>query len=234
MFFLNLSSPTIKRWSPVPPSYTWVGLCLAHNQQSQVSEKVMWFPPSLVEYKQRMLQSPYRQCRQLWGLHAAGRRAHEEGLNTRLQLHGTRKQPAQTSPNPDPQTRVKTTYCLKLLEITRIRMLMRLFMEFHFHFFIVRNSLQIHRSYLISCVCVCARVHTHVRAQSCLTLWAPVDCSPPGSVEFSQWECWSGVPCPPPGDLPNPGTELVSPALAGGFFTTGPPGKPFDTPSHDK
>ena len=32
-----------------------------------------------------------------------------------------------------------------------------------------------------------------------------------------------GLPCPPPGDLPNPGMEpvsLVSPALAGGFFTT--------------
>ena len=33
-----------------------------------------------------------------------------------------------------------------------------------------------------------------------------------------------GVPFPPPGDLPDPGTEpvsLMSPALAGGFFTTG-------------
>ena len=34
---------------------------------------------------------------------------------------------------------------------------------------------------------------------------------------------------PPPDDLPNPGIKpasLVSPALAGGFFTTAPPGKP--------
>ena len=29
-----------------------------------------------------------------------------------------------------------------------------------------------------------------------------------------------------PGDLPDPGIEPVSPALAGGFFTTEPPGKP--------
>ena len=32
----------------------------------------------------------------------------------------------------------------------------------------------------------------------------------------------SGGPCPPPGDLPDPGIEplsLMSPALAGGFFT---------------
>ena len=38
------------------------------------------------------------------------------------------------------------------------------------------------------------------------------------------------MPFPPPGDLPNPGIDLVSlvtPALAGGFFTTVPPGKPL-------
>ena len=29
------------------------------------------------------------------------------------------------------------------------------------------------------------------------------------------------------GDLPRPGTEPVSPALADGFFNTGPPGKPY-------
>ena len=36
-------------------------------------------------------------------------------------------------------------------------------------------------------------------------------------------EDWSGLPCPPPGDLSDPGTEatsLMSPVLAGGFFTT--------------
>ena len=30
-------------------------------------------------------------------------------------------------------------------------------------------------------------------------------------------------------DLPGPGIELLSPALAGGFFTTEPPGKPNGT-----
>ena len=29
-------------------------------------------------------------------------------------------------------------------------------------------------------------------------------------------------------DLPGPGVEPVFPALAGGFLTTGPPGKPRD------
>ena len=33
---------------------------------------------------------------------------------------------------------------------------------------------------------------------------------------------------PSPGDLPNPRVELMSPALAGGFFTTESPGKPSD------
>ena len=33
---------------------------------------------------------------------------------------------------------------------------------------------------------------------------------------------------PSPGDLPDPGIEPVSPALAGKFFTTEPPGKPKD------
>ena len=45
----------------------------------------------------------------------------------------------------------------------------------------------------------------------------------PLSMRFSRQEDWSGLPCPPPGDLPDPGIEpwsLISPALAGRFFTT--------------
>ena len=44
-------------------------------------------------------------------------------------------------------------------------------------------------------------------------------------------EYWSGLPCPPAEDLPDSGIEpasLMSPALTGGFFTTVPPGKPFN------
>jgi len=46
---------------------------------------------------------------------------------------------------------------------------------------------------------------------------------------FSRQEYWSELPFPPPGHLPDPGIKpvsLVSPALAGRFFTTKPPGKP--------
>ena len=55
----------------------------------------------------------------------------------------------------------------------------------------------------------------------------------PWSLEFSRREYWNGLPFAPPGDLPEPGTEpasLMSPALAGRFFTTVPPGKPAPNP----
>ena len=44
---------------------------------------------------------------------------------------------------------------------------------------------------------------------------------------FLRQEYWSGLPFPSPGDLPNPEMELISPALAGRFFTTEPPRKPL-------
>ena len=43
-------------------------------------------------------------------------------------------------------------------------------------------------------------------------------------MRFSRQEYWSGLPFPSPGDIPDPGIKpasLSSPALAGGFFTTG-------------
>ena len=45
------------------------------------------------------------------------------------------------------------------------------------------------------------------------------------SMGFSRQEYWSGLPFPPPGNLPDPGIEPVSPALAGMFFTTKASGK---------
>ena len=47
----------------------------------------------------------------------------------------------------------------------------------------------------------------------------------PLSMGFSIQEYWSGFPLPSPGDLPDPGMEPNSPALAGRFFTTMSPGK---------
>ena len=47
----------------------------------------------------------------------------------------------------------------------------------------------------------------------------------PLSMGFSR-QYWSGLLFPSSGDLLDSGTESASPALAGGFFTTEPPGKP--------
>ena len=70
---------------------------------------------------------------------------------------------------------------------------------------------------------MCCAVLSHFSPVRFLaTLWT-IAHQAPLSMGFSKQEYWSRLPCPPPGDLPNPGIEpasLMSPALAGGFFTT--------------
>ena len=55
-----------------------------------------------------------------------------------------------------------------------------------------------------------------------------IACQAPLSMVFSRQEYWSALPFPAPGDLLDPGTKhkgwLVSPALAGRFLATVPPG----------
>ena len=61
-----------------------------------------------------------------------------------------------------------------------------------------------------------------------MNIWTGA-CQAPLSFEFSRQEYRNGLPFPGSGDLPNPGIKpvsLVSSALAGGFFTTVPPGNP--------
>ena len=48
----------------------------------------------------------------------------------------------------------------------------------------------------------------------------------PLSIGFPRQEYWSGLSLPSSGDVLNQGIKSLSPALAGGFFTTQPPGKP--------
>ena len=62
----------------------------------------------------------------------------------------------------------------------------------------------------------------------CAAMWT-VDCQDPLSMVFPRQEYQSGLPFPSPGNLPNPGIKPVSPALAGGFPNTEPPGKPLTT-----
>ena len=66
---------------------------------------------------------------------------------------------------------------------------------------------------------------TNICAQSCPSLGDTMDCSPSGSSVHGILHrgYWSGLPFSPPGDLPNPGIEptlLMSPPMAGSFFTT--------------
>ena len=59
----------------------------------------------------------------------------------------------------------------------------------------------------------------------------------PLSMGFPRQEWWCGFPYPLPGDIPDPGIEsqsLTSPALAGRFFTTEPPGSPYMEQANDK
>ena len=57
-----------------------------------------------------------------------------------------------------------------------------------------------------------------------------VACQAPLSMGFPRQEYWSELPFPPPGDLLDPGSKLISsasPELAGRFYITEPPGKPY-------
>ena len=68
----------------------------------------------------------------------------------------------------------------------------------------------------MAAITICSHV------QLCATLWT-VATQAPLSKGFFRQEYWSELPCFPPGDLPDPGitpASLMSPALAGEFFTT--------------
>ena len=85
--------------------------------------------------------------------------------------------------------------------------------------------------YIHTCMCVhvCLCVCIHALLLNCVQPFVTpltVTGQAPLSMGFSRQEYWSRLPFPSPGTFPNPEMEAVSPALAGGFFTTLPPGKP--------
>ena len=49
------------------------------------------------------------------------------------------------------------------------------------------------------------------------------------SMGFSRQEYWSGLPFPSPGNLPDLGSEPVTPALQADALPSEPPGKPKET-----
>ena len=74
-----------------------------------------------------------------------------------------------------------------------------------------------HISTYNACMSVCS-----VISDALLSPWTGTH-QAPKSMGFSRQGYWSGLPFSYPGDIPNPGiepTSLMSPALAGGFFTT--------------
>ena len=78
--------------------------------------------------------------------------------------------------------------------------------------------------------CMCVQLLSHIWLFA--TPWT-VACQAPLSMGFSRQEYWSGLPSTSPGDLPNSVIKPASPALAGGFFTTEPPGKLHPTVKPD-
>ena len=79
------------------------------------------------------------------------------------------------------------------------------------------------------CIIVVVQLLSHFSRDRLFVTLRTIASQAPLSLGFSRQEYWNGLPCPPPGDLPDPRIKPVSPdslALAGGFFTTGPPGKP--------
>ena len=81
--------------------------------------------------------------------------------------------------------------------------------------------------YMCVYVCVQAQLLCHVPLFA--TTWT-VSCQALLSMEFSRQDYWTELPFSNSGDFPNPGIEpasLMSPALAGGLLTTGPPGKSY-------
>ena len=67
--------------------------------------------------------------------------------------------------------------------------------------------------------------------QANLTLFDPLDCSPPGSSVHGipSQEYWSGLPCPPQGDLPDPEIKRGSLALQVDSLPAELSGKPIYT-----
>ena len=111
-----------------------------------------------------------------------------------------------------------------------------IFIIFFFIWWLLITSWDIHENFTLAIMFVrkyiyqenfyVVQLFMHVKSlQPCLTLCCLMDCCPPGSSVhgISRKGHWSGLLCPPPGDLPDPGIEpisLMSPALAGGLFTT--------------
>ena len=78
---------------------------------------------------------------------------------------------------------------------------------------------------LITCVC-CLLLFSHSVESDSFAAPRTVAHQAPLSTGFPRQEYWSELPFPSPGDLPDAGIGPGSPAVAGRFSTTEPPGRP--------
>ena len=127
------------------------------------------------------------------------------------------------------------TYSFVYFSILTISMLSSYTISYH----MIKNSLQVKPEHQwknqVNLNEMCSLVNSIIVivviwSLSCGQLFChPTDCTLPGSSVhgISQQEHCSELPFPSPGDLSSPGINPTSPALAGGFFTTEPPGKPL-------
>ena len=72
------------------------------------------------------------------------------------------------------------------------------------------------------CECLVTQLYLILCDPIDLARWAPL------SMGFARQEYWNELPFPMPEDLPDSGIKPGSPALAGRFFTTESPGKPWN------
>ena len=83
------------------------------------------------------------------------------------------------------------------------------------------SKYHLHRKFNLDSVCAGRSVVSDSATPWQVALQAPL------SMGFFRQKFWNGLLFPSPGNLSDPGNEPMSPALAGGFFTAEPQGKPI-------
>ena len=91
----------------------------------------------------------------------------------------------------------------------------------------LHNNVNPRRVNILPILSLCSTVF-HLHVWLLVTPWT-VAHQAPLSMGFSRQEYWRGLPCPPPVDLPDAGTEPMSPTLQADSLPSEPSGKPKNT-----
>ena len=90
------------------------------------------------------------------------------------------------------------------------------------HYYQIKNYILIYHAMIGT---VLLLLYSCLVMPGCFVISWTIAHQPPLSTGFSREDYSSGLPFPSAGDLPNPGIKPESPAFAGSFFTSDPPGK---------